>query len=57
MLAQRFTELLYKGRAVHIVGKIGQDIEASIRDNTFRLHVVAEHIELRPITQSTHEAA
>jgi single-stranded DNA-binding protein len=57
MLAQHYAALLRQGRTVRIVGRIRQDTEASLRDNTFRLHVVAEHIELRPIIQNAGEAA
>jgi single-stranded DNA-binding protein len=56
-LARQYSALLSQDRSVRIVGRIRHDIEASIRDNTFHLHIVAEHIELRPITQSTNEAA
>jgi single-stranded DNA-binding protein len=47
-LARHYSELLHKGRIVRIVGKLRREIESSTDTNTLRLHIVAEHIELRP---------
>jgi single-stranded DNA-binding protein len=46
--ARHYSDLLHKGRIVRIVGKLRRDIQTSINANTLRLHIVAEHIELRP---------
>jgi single-stranded DNA-binding protein len=46
-LASRCHELLLKGSSVRIVGRIAQDLEASDTALTFRLHLVAEHVEIK----------
>jgi single-stranded DNA-binding protein len=46
-LALRCNELLDKGSAIRIVGRIAQDLEASDATSTFRLHLVAEHVEIK----------
>lgn len=47
-LAARCTELLYEGSSVRVVGRIAQDVEATATTGSFRLHVIAEHIEVQP---------
>jgi single-stranded DNA-binding protein len=47
-LALRCSQILTKGSAIRIVGHIAQDVEATATTGTFRLCVVAEHVELKP---------
>lgn len=56
-LALRCNELLDKGSAIRIVGRIAQDLEASEATATFRLHLVAEHVEVRAQSHRHAEVA
>lgn len=56
-LAMRCTELLDKGAAIRIVGRIAQDLEASAATGSFCLRVVAEHVEIKPKVSSRAEVA
>lgn len=47
-LAARCSELLSEGSSVRVVGRIAQDLEASAAAGSFRLHVIAEHVEIQP---------
>jgi len=47
-LAVRCSELLDKGYSIRIVGRISQDLESSEATGTFKLHIVAEHVEIKP---------
>jgi primosomal replication protein N len=47
-LAMRCSELLDKGSSVRTVGRISQDLEASEASGSFILHIVAEHVEIKP---------
>jgi len=49
-LAAYCSKHLYQGSSVRVVGRIAQDVDASIATGTFRLCVVAEHIEQKPST-------
>jgi single-stranded DNA-binding protein len=46
-LALRCHELLDKGSSIRIVGRISQDLEASDVSASFKLHLVAEHVEIK----------
>jgi single-stranded DNA-binding protein len=48
-LALRCSQILTKGSAIRVVGRIAQNAEATAATGTFRLCVVAEHIEIKPI--------
>lgn len=56
-LALRCNELLDKGSSIRIVGRIAQDLEASDATASFRLHLVAEHVEIKPMAQRHAEVA
>ena len=56
-LALRCHELLDRGSAVRVVGRIIHDIETSDRTGTFSLAVVAEHVEIRPVSMRREEVA
>jgi len=56
-LALRCNELLDKGSSIRIVGRIAQDLEASDASSTFRLHLVAEHVEVRQQARRHAEVA
>jgi hypothetical protein len=59
-LALRCSQILTKGSAIRAVGRIAQDIKATAATGTFRLCVVTEHVELKPVSTSkvtTEEAA
>jgi single-stranded DNA-binding protein len=47
-LAVRCSELLDKGSSIRVVGRISQDIESSESTGSFKLHIVAEHVEIKP---------
>jgi len=47
-LALRCSQILTKGSVIRVVGRIAQDVDATAATGTFRLCVVAEHIEPRP---------
>ena len=44
-VALRCSQILTKGSTLRIVGRIAQDVDATATTGTFRLCVVAEHIE------------
>jgi len=51
---------LFQGSSIRIVGRIAQDAEATATTGTFRLCVIAEHIEIKPSSSRrlpTEEAA
>ncbi len=56
-LALRCHELLLKDSSVRIVGRIAQDLEASDSSSTFRLHLVAEHVEIKAASHHHAEVA
>ena len=56
-LAIRCSELLDKGAAIRIVGRIAQDLEASAASGSFCLRVIAEHVEIKPKVSSRAEVA
>lgn len=56
-LALRCNELLDKGSAIRLVGRIAQDLEASDSSFTFRLHLVAEHVEIKAASHRHAEVA
>ena len=56
-LALRCNELLDKGTSIRIVGRIAQDLEASDAASTFKLHLVAEHVEVQHRVQHQTEVA
>jgi single-stranded DNA-binding protein len=39
---------LFQGSVNRVVGHIAQDVDATATTGTFRLHVVAEHVEIKP---------
>jgi len=45
--ALRCSQILTKGSAIRVVGHIAQEAEATT--GTFRLCVIAEHIEIKPV--------
>jgi single-stranded DNA-binding protein len=47
-LAVRCSGLLDKGSSIRVVGRIAQDLESSEATGSFKLHVVAEHVEIKP---------
>ena len=47
-LALRCSQILTKGTTLRIVGRIAQDLEATAAIGSFRLCVIAEHIEPTP---------
>jgi single-stranded DNA-binding protein len=47
-LAVRCSGLLDKGASIRVVGRIAQDLESSEATGSFKLHVVAEHVEIKP---------
>jgi primosomal replication protein N len=55
-LAERCEQLLDQGSSIRVVGRIAQDIESSVITGSFMLHIVAEHVEVRPVA-SHREAA
>ncbi len=56
-LALRCNELFDKGSRVRIVGRIAQDLEASEVTSSFKLHLVAEHVEIKPMAHRHAEVA
>jgi len=56
-LALRCNELLDKGSSVRVVGRIAQDLEASDTTSSFKLHLVAEHVEIKPMAHRHAEVA
>jgi len=56
-LALRCNELLDKGSSIRIVGRIAQDLEASDTTSSFKLHIVAEHVEIKPMAHRHAEVA
>lgn len=56
-LALRCNELLDRGSSIRIVGRIAQDLEASDTSSTFRLHLVAEHVEIKAASPRHAEVA
>ena len=56
-LALRCNELLDRGSSIRIVGRIAQDLEASDSSSTFRLHLVAEHVEIKAASRHHAEVA
>jgi len=56
-LALRCHELLDKSSSIRIVGRISQDLEASDVSASFKLHLVAEHIEIKPSSLRQEEVA
>ena len=49
-LALRCSQILTKGSVIRVVGRIAQDVDATATTGSFRLCVVAEHIEPKPST-------
>jgi single-stranded DNA-binding protein len=47
-LAERCSSLLDQGSSIRVVGRISQDIESSDATDSFKLHIVAEHVEIKP---------
>jgi single-stranded DNA-binding protein len=56
-LATRCSGLLDKGSSIRIVGRIAQDLEASVATGSFCLRVIAEHVEIKPKVSSRAEVA
>lgn len=56
-LALRCHELLDKGSSIRIVGRIAQDLEASDAIASFKLHLVAEHVEIKAASRRHAEVA
>lgn len=56
-LALRCNELLDKGSAIRLVGRIAQDLEASDTTSSYKLHLVAEHVEIKPMAHRHAEVA
>jgi len=59
-LATRCSELLDKDSSIRVVGRIAQNLESSEATGSFKLHIVAEHVEIRPAARlqpATVEAA
>lgn len=56
-LALRCNELLDKGSAIRIVGRLAQDREASDSTSSFKLHLVAEHVEIKSMAHRHSEVA
>jgi len=56
-LANRCNELLDKGSSIRVVGRIARDLEASAATESLRLHVVAEHVEIKGLPRSYSEVA
>ena len=59
-LAEYCLRHLSEGSAIRVVGRIAQDAEATAATGTFRLCVIAEHIEIKPSSSRrlpTEEAA
>jgi single-strand DNA-binding protein len=47
-LATRCSGILDKGSSIRVVGRIAQDLESSEATGSFMLHIVADHVEVRP---------
>ena len=47
-LALRCHELLDRGSAIRVVGRIIHDTETSVRTGSFSLAVLVEHVEVKP---------
>jgi single-strand DNA-binding protein len=47
-LAERCEQLLDQGSSIRVVGRIAQDLESSEATGSFMLHIVADHVEVRP---------
>jgi len=56
-LATRCKELLDRGSSIRVVGRIAQDREASAASGAFKLHIIAEHIEIKPSVAHRAEVA
>ena len=59
-LAVRCSEFLDKGSSIRVVGRIAQNLESSESTGSFKLHIVAEHVEIKPTARlqpATVEAA
>lgn len=56
-LALRCNELLDKGSSIRVVGRIAQDLEASEVSASFKLHLIAEHVEVKPLAHHRAEVA
>ena len=56
-LALRCHELLDKHSSVRVVGRVVHDTEASATTGTFTLAVVAEHVEVKPVSVRHEEVA
>ena len=56
-LALRCHELLDKHSAVRVVGRIIHDTEAPDRTGSFSFAVVAEHVEIKPVSMRRAEVA
>ncbi len=54
-LAIRCSQLLDRGTAIRIVGRIAQDLEASAASGSFCLRIIAEHVEIKPKVSSRAE--
>jgi hypothetical protein len=45
-LAERCRDLLSKDYSTRVVGRLTRDLEASAETEGFKLHIVAEHVEI-----------
>jgi primosomal replication protein N len=52
-LAERCSGLLGMDSSIRVVGHIAQDLESSEATGSFMLHIVAEHVEIKP--SSSHK--
>jgi hypothetical protein len=44
------SQILHEGTSFRAVGRIAKDVEATASIGTFRFHVVADYIEIKPYT-------
>ena len=51
-LAAYCSKNLFQGSVIRVVGRIAQDVESTAATGSFRLCVVAEHIEPKPSTSN-----
>lgn len=49
-LALRCSQILTKGSTLRVVGRIAQDVDTTASTGSFRLCVIAEHVEPKPST-------
>lgn len=56
-LALRCHELLDRGSSVRVVGRVIHDTEATNATGSFSLAVVAEHVEIKPVSVRREEVA